>query len=166
MKMFKFLFCFFLAFHCWAQKLHHLVIASQGINAKITNGMIVSQSVGQVNGTIGTYKSSNLIIGQGYIKSFGIAKNASPIQEVVSVIEYPNPVIDLANFQFSSSIGTTVNFSLFDSRGRLVYYKEAELVQNNFSIDLSRVSEGLYFAKITSLNNTFFKIKNETIEST
>lgn len=156
MKIFKFLICFFLAFHCWSQKLHHHVIASQGINAKITNGMIVSQSVGQVNASIGNYKNSKLIIGQGYIQSFGIVKNIFPIQEVVSMIEYPNPIIDLANFQFSSFVGTTVNFSLFDSRGRLVNNKEVELVQNNFSIDLSGVSEGIYFAKITSSKNTFF----------
>jgi hypothetical protein len=153
--MFKLLFCFLLTFQCWAQKLHHQVIASQGINSKISNGMIVSQSVGQVNASIGNYKNSKLIIGQGYIQSFGIAKNAAPVKEVVSMIAFPNPVIDLANFQFSSPIGSVVSFALFDSRGRLVYSKEPELIQNSFAIDLSMVSEGLYFAKITSSNYTF-----------
>lgn len=153
--MFKFFLCFFIAVQCWSQKIHHQVIATQGANSKIANGMIVSQSVGQVNASIGNFKNSKLIIGQGYIQSFGIVKNTSPIKEEVSMVEYPNPVIDLANFQFSSLIGTTVDFSLFDSRGRLVYNKKVELIENYFAIDLSMVSEGLYFAKIAATNYTF-----------
>jgi len=71
------------------------------------------------------------------------------------MIAYPNPVLDVANFQFSSPIGTTATFFLFDSRGRLVYSKEVELTQNTFTINLSMVSEGVYFAKIATSNYTF-----------
>lgn len=153
--MYKFLFCLLLGSVCWGQKLHHQTIASQGGNSKIANGITVSQSVGQVNAAVGNYKNPQLIIGQGYIQSFGIAKSTSPIREIVAMMVYPNPVIDIANFQFSSTIGTSVNFYLFDSRGRLVYSKEAGLTQNNFAIDLSMVSEGVYFAKIETSNYTF-----------
>jgi hypothetical protein len=153
--MYKFLFFIFICLQCYGQKVHHQVIASQGVNAKISTDIIVSQSIGQVNAVVGNYKNPKLIIGQGYIQSIGVAKNASPVNEVVSMVQYPNPVIDLANFQFSSTIGTSVNFYLFDSRGRLVYSKEAELTQNNFAIDLSMVSEGVYFAKIETSNYTF-----------
>lgn len=71
------------------------------------------------------------------------------------MIEYPNPVLDVANFQFSSSVGTIATLYLFDSRGRLVYSKEVELTQNNFTIDFSMVSEGVYFAKIETSHYTF-----------
>lgn len=153
--MYKFLFCFLLASLSWGQRLHHQVIASQGINTKISNGMIVSQSVGQVNAAVGNFKNPKTIIGQGYIQSFGIAKNTSPIQEVVSMLVYPNPVTDIANFQFSSDIGTTATLHVFDSRGRLVFNQQGEPKQNILTHDLSQLSEGVYFAKIETSNHTF-----------
>lgn len=153
--MYKFLFCLLLGSVCWGQKLHHQTIASQGGNSKIANGITVSQSIGQVNVAVGNYRNSKLIIGQGYIQSFGIAKSTLPIRKIVTMMVYPNPVVDIANFKFSSEIVTSANFYLFDSRGRLVYSKEAELTQSNFAIDLSIISEGVYFAKIETSNYTF-----------
>ena len=153
--MYKFLFCFLLASVSWGQKLHHQVIASQGINTKISNGMIVSQSVGQANAAVGNFKNPKMIIGQGYIQSFGIAKNTSPIQDVVSMLVYPNPIIDTVNFQFSSDIGTTATLYVFDSRGRLVFNQQGEPKQNILTYDLSLLSEGVYFATIETSNYTF-----------
>lgn len=153
--MYKFLFCFLLVSVSWGQKLHHQGIASQGINTKIANGMIVSQSVGQANAAVGNFKNPKIIIGQGYIQSFGIAKNTSPIQEVVAMMVYPNPVIDTVNFQFSSDIGTIVTLYVFDSRGRLVYNQQGEPKQNTLTHDLSLLSEGVYFAKIETSTHTF-----------
>ena len=152
--MYNFLICLLLPSVCLGQKLHHQSIASQGFTTTIGKGIVVSQSVGQ-SSVIGTYKSGKLIIGQGYIQSIGLAKNSSSAIRPVSMVQYPNPVLDLANFQFSSSIGTIANLYLFDSRGRLVYSKEVELTQNNFTIDLSIVSEGVYFAKIETSHYTF-----------
>lgn len=153
--MYKFLFCFLLASVSWGQKLHHQVIASQGINTKITNGIIISQSVGQANAAVGNFKNPKMIIGQGYIQSFGIAKNTSPIQDVVSMLVYPNPIIDTVNFQFSSDIGTTATLYVFDSRGRLVFNQKGEPKQNILTHDLSLLSEGVYFAKIETSTHTF-----------
>ncbi len=154
MNMYKFLFSLLFTYGCWGQRIHHQSIASQGANVKVGSSIIVAQSVGQ-SSVIGTYKNGNLIIGQGYIQSIGLAKNSSSAIRPVSMVQYPNPVLDLANFQFSSSIGTIANLYLFDSRGRLVYSKEVELTQNNFTIDLSIVSEGVYFAKIETSHYTF-----------
>jgi hypothetical protein len=153
--MYKFLFCLLLASACWGQKLHHHTIASQGINAKITNSMIVSQSVGQSNVAVGNFKTSKLIIGQGYIQSFGIAKNTMPPQEVITMLVYPNPVIDIANFNFSSEIGAIAILDLFDSRGRLIFHQLVEPKQNSFTYDLSSLAQGVYFAKIETTNQSF-----------
>lgn len=152
--MVKLLFCFLLTFQCWAQKLHHQMIASQGKNVKLSNHLNVAQSVGQSSVT-GNFKNNKVIIGQGFIQSFGIAKSVSPNLNAVSMIVYPNPVVDVATFQFSSTIGDTVNCSLFDARGRLVHNKQNQVVQNSFTSDLSQLAEGVYFVKIASSNYTF-----------
>jgi hypothetical protein len=153
--MYKFLFCFLLVSVSWGQKLHHQTIASQGINSKISNGMIVSQSVGQINAAIGNFKNPKLIIGQGYIQSFGIAISTLPIREIVTMVVYPNPVVDIANFKFSSEIGMMATLDLFDSRGRLIVHHLVEPKNNSFTYDLSMLSEGVYFAKIAITNQTF-----------
>lgn len=151
----KILFFFFLILnYSFAQRLHHQMISSQGTNVKLGNRLIVLQSVGQCS-NIGNYRNSKLVIGQGFIQSFAVSKNPVPYSNSVSVIVYPNPVLDVANFQFSSSIGTIANLYLFDSRGRLVYSKEVTLAQNNFMIDLSMVSEGVYLTKIETPNYIF-----------
>jgi hypothetical protein len=153
--MYKFIFCFLLTSASWGQRIHHQVVASQGINTKINNGMIVSQSIGQVNAAVGNFKNLKIIIGQGYIQSFGIAKISSPILEVVSMRIYPNPVSGNVNFQFSSDIGTTATLYVFDSRGRLVFNQQGDPKQNILTHDLSQLSEGVYFAKIETSNHTF-----------
>jgi Secretion system C-terminal sorting domain len=153
--MCKFLFSFLIASACWGQKIHHQAIASQGINTKITNGMKVSQSVGQVNAAVGNYKNSKLFIGQGYIQSYGIAKNNLTIQEVITMLIYPNPVMDIVNFKFSSEIGTIVTLDLFDNRGRLIIHQQVEPNDNSFTYDLSELAQGVYFAKIETTNQTF-----------
>ncbi len=117
--------------------------------------MIVSQSIGQVNAAIGNYNNSKLIIGQGYIQSFGKPKNMSPLQEIITMIVIPNPVIDNVNFKFSSDIGSTATLYVFDSRGKLIYNQLGEPQQNNLTYDLSLLSEGVYFATIETLNYTF-----------
>jgi hypothetical protein len=153
--MYKFLFCLLITSYSWGQKLHHQSIASQGINSKITNGMIISQSVGQVNASVGNFKNPKLIIGQGYIQSFGIAKSTLTIREIVTIKVYPNPVVDIANFKFSSEIGTIVTLDLFDSRGRLIIHQLVAPKDNSFTYDLSELAQGVYFAKIETTNQTF-----------
>jgi len=153
--MYNFLFCLILASACWGQKIHHQTIASQGVNTNITNEMLVSQSIGQVNAAIGNFISPKLILGQGYIQSFGLLKNTMSIQEVVTMIVYPNPVIDIANFQFSSDIGSKTTLYLFDNRGRLIYNQIGKPKQNILIHDLSILSEGVYFAKIETSKHTF-----------
>ncbi|WP_310595688.1 T9SS type A sorting domain-containing protein [Flavobacterium sp.] len=148
------LFIFFCC-SCWSQKLHHQVISAQGANLKIANGMFVSQSIGQVNSSIGNFKNPKLIIGQGYIQSFAIASTSVPTQKSVTVIVYPNPVYEIVNFKFSSPIGTSTTLYLFDSRGRLVFSQRDEFIQDILSVNVSSLSEGVYFAKITSSIYTF-----------
>ena len=153
--MYKFLFCLLITSYSWGQKLHHQSIASQGVNSKITNGMTVSQSIGQVNAAVGNFKNPKLIIGQGYIQSFGIAKSTLPILEIVTMMVYPNPVVDIANFKFSSEIGMIATFDLFDNRGRLIVHQLVGPKNNSFKYDLSMLSEGVYFAMIETTNQTF-----------
>ena len=139
----------------WSQKIHHQVVSSQGVTQKLPNGMIVAQSVGQANAAIGNFKNNTMAIGQGYIQSYGKAKFTSPTKTLISVVAYPNPVVDQVNFKFSSNVGTTAIISLFDNRGRLVHSEKQAIDQEAASLSLAFLAEGVYFAKIETKDHHF-----------
>ncbi len=153
--MYKFIFCFFLSFTSWSQKLHHQIITSQGISSQSTNDIIVLQSVGQVNAVIGNFINSKLIIQQGYIQSPNRIKNNSLFKEAGLMIVYPNPIINNVIFKFSHEISDNAVLYLFDSTGKLAYQQLTEPKENSFTYDLSLISEGVYFAKIETSKHTF-----------
>lgn len=131
----------------FAQKIHHQMIASQGINTKLSNGIKVKQSVGQQS-AIGTYSSSKAIVVQGYIQSMVSSSKTSPVITATTAVVYPNPFTDVLNFRFSSPIEGNVRATIFDVRGRLVYSKTTTPILNVVTISELYFSEGTYFVKI------------------
>ena len=59
---------------------------------------------------------------------------------------YPNPVSDLANFQFVIGNNQTVDFYIIDCMGRIIVNQEifANRGVNKFQLDLSNLAHGLY----------------------
>lgn len=153
--MHKIILFLFFCTTTWSQKIHHQVVSSQGVTQKLPNGMIVAQSVGQANAAIGNFKNNTMAIGQGYIQSYGKAKFTSPTKTLISVVAYPNPVVDQVNFKFSSNVGTTAIISLFDNRGRLVHSEKQAIDQEVASLSLAFLAEGVYFAKIETKDHHF-----------
>ncbi len=130
-----------------AQKLHHQMIASQGINTKLSNGMKVNQSVGQQS-AIGNYSSSKGIVGQGYIQSMVSVSKTNLAKTAITAVVYPNPFTDILNFKFSAPIEGNVKATIFDVRGRLVYSKETTPVSNVVTISELYFSVGTYFVRL------------------
>lgn len=131
----------------FAQKLHHQMIASQGINAKLSNGMKVNQSVGQQS-AIGNYSSSKGIVGQGYIQSMVSVSKTNTVAVAITAVVYPNPFSDVLNFKFSAPIKGNVQVTIFDVRGRLIYSKETIPISNGVTLSELYFSEGTYFVKL------------------
>lgn len=131
----------------FAQKLHHQMIASQGTNTKLSNGMLVNQSVGQQS-AIGNYSSSKGIVGQGFIQSMVSISKTTPVITAITAVVYPNPFTDVLNFRFLAPIEGNVQVTIFDVRGRLIYSKETTPVSNVVTISELYFSEGTYFVKL------------------
>jgi hypothetical protein len=152
--MYKTLLFLFCCLSSYGQKLHHQAITSQGANVPLANNTIVSQSIGQ-SGSIGNFRTKTVVVGQGYIQSLGVVKFSNPLPNTLSVAVYPNPVIDVATFKFSSNLESTLAINFFDARGRLVYKHKVQVNQNYLSISLSALSAGIYFVKFETPNTTF-----------
>ena len=149
----KTILLFLLSFSCFSQKLHHQMLSSQGGTKHTSNGFVVRQTVGQLS-AIGNYKSSNLVVGQGFQQSNKMRPGALPITSITTTT-YPNPFIDKVNFQFSSPVKGIIKISLFDILGRLVFSAEKLPINNILTIDNLFFPEGEYFAKLTANNFTY-----------
>jgi hypothetical protein len=139
--------CLFLGMSLFAQKLHHQMISTQGVNTKLKNGMLINQSVGQQS-AIGNYVSSKVNVGQGYIQSQKMVKTVKAVPETISTIVYPNPFSDVLNFKFSSTIEGNIKITIFDVRGRLIYSQEQSSVENILTLTSLNFAEGTYFVKL------------------
>lgn len=86
-----------------------------------------------------------------------ITETIAAIDEVASLgLEItPNPTTDFANILLENQINGTVE--LFDIAGKLLSINS--LNSNQFSLDLSTQSQGMYFVKITDTENNIFETR-------
>ena len=104
----------------YSQDLHHQMLSSQGSSQTLTNGLYVSQTIGQQS-VIGTYTVDGKTYGQGFQQSLWSKYISSSVNNTITTITFPNPFISSINFQFSQPIKETISVALFDVRGRLFF---------------------------------------------
>lgn len=70
----------------------------------------------------------------------------------VEMSAYPNPVHDVLNIDFNTSLQKTYTISLMDIQGRIVYTKafESEIGLNHIELNVSEYNKGIYFGYLTS----------------
>ncbi|MET0946429.1 MAG: hypothetical protein ABWY22_13535, partial [Flavobacterium sp.] len=71
------------------QELHHQMLSAQGSSKHLTNGMVVSQTIGQQS-VLGNYKRNNLVIGQGFQQNIFNRHALYKIPIEIKTITYPN----------------------------------------------------------------------------
>ena len=140
----------FLSSFSFGQTLHHQMISAQGGNATTQSGIVVKYTIGQQSVT-GT-KTGNVIVQQGFQQSNWdkiIANNVV----LINTTTFPNPYIDIINFQFSQTIGDNVSLIVFDVLGRQVYSNTVQIFENKTSANLQALQSAEYFVQLS--NNTF-----------
>jgi hypothetical protein len=140
----------FLSSFSFGQTLHHQMISAQGGNATTQSGIVVKYTIGQQS-VAGT-KIGNVIVQQGFQQSNWdkiIANNVV----LINTTTFPNPYIDIINFQFSQTIGDNVSLIVFDVLGRQVYSNTLQIFENKTSANLQALQSAEYFVQLS--NNTF-----------
>ena len=145
------IFILFITANGFSQTLHHQMLSAQGGNATTQSGIVVKYTVGQQSVT-GT-KTGNLIVQQGFQQSFWDKMIATNNVALINTITYPNPYVDVINFQFSQSIGDSVSLLVFDVLGRQVYANTIQINDNKISVNLQELHSAEYFVQLS--NNTF-----------
>jgi hypothetical protein len=133
-------------------------ILATGSNASGSGGS-VSYSVGQVVYTTNT--GTNSSVAQGVQQPFEISVVTS-IEQAKSISlqcsAYPNPTIDFLTLKVENFQLSTLNFQLFDIRGKLLVSKKVE--NSETTIAMSNFVSATYFLKVTQANKEIktFKI--------
>lgn len=137
-------------FSIYSQRLHHQMFSSQGGTTITQTGVIIKYSVGQQSVT-GT-KTGNVIVQQGFQQSKWdkiISKN----EVFVNIVTFPNPYVDLINFQFSQAVGENVSLLVYDVLGRQVFSNTLQIFENKTSVNLQVLQSAEYFIQLS--NNIF-----------
>lgn len=146
----RYLFLLFFSISIHSQVLHHQMLSSQGSSSKTSNGILVKQTIGQLS-TSGNYDSDNLTIGQGFQQS-NWQKYIAASKKIASanIITFPNPFIDIINFQFGEIVNEVVSIYIFDVSGRIVFRQTKQVDSNILSIDLSSLPRSGYLIRLKS----------------
>lgn len=151
-----FLFLFTITFQ--GQVLHHQMISSQGNSTKMSNGLIVKQTVGQQSLT-GTSKNNNYVVMQGFQQSVWAKYIASSKIEAIDGIKtiiYPNPFTANVNFQFSKPITGIINVTIYDVLGRLILEENKNAIESILTLDLSFLPTSVYLIRLQTSNLNYF----------
>jgi hypothetical protein len=139
---------------CFSQNVHHQMISSQGKNASVTNGIIISQTIGQQSLT-GT-SINGVIVQQGFQQNnWSKIITAVPTTSIVTTT-YPNPFVDIITFQFSTTPSNLVRIEIYDILGRLLFNEKIEVTDFKTSIIPMQLPSAEYLVKITAPNYTYF----------
>ena len=140
----------------YSQDLHHQMLSSQGDSKQLSNGMYVSQTIGQQS-VIGNYTREGKTYGQGYQQSVWSKYIQSTVNNPITTVVYPNPFVSTINFQFSQPIKERIKMELFDVRGRLIFQTEQLPTDNLLTVELPNLASSNYLVKLTASNYTYYK---------
>jgi hypothetical protein len=148
------LLLFFIGLSVRGQALQRQMISAQGKSTLLTNGMWVSQTIGQQS-AIGNH-SNGFTVGQGFQQSKWEKYVSNNIIKSISTITYPNPFVSSVNFKFSQPISDKIQISVFDIRGRIVFQEQKYASETVLNINLSTLASSNYLVRLTASNFIYY----------
>ena len=142
-----------------SQELHHEIISSQGKSVELDSGIYVSQTIGQHS--IASYSIDNLTVQQGYQQSFWSSLINTNEEFSTEINFYPNPTIDIVNFNFSNLESSELNVLVFDYAGRVLITTKINIEDYKTKLDLSGLPSGSY---LIYLNTNKFNYHTKIIK--
>ena len=139
----------------YSQELHHQMLSAQGTSKELSNGIYVSQTIGQQS-VIGNYTKDGKTYGQGYQQSVWSKYISTNSNNTITTVTYPNPFVSTINFQFSQTIKEPISVSIFDIRGRLIFSHENQAFGNILTIDLPNLASSNYLVRLSAPNYTYY----------
>ena len=135
-------------------QLHHQMISSQGSTSTTSEGIVVTQSIGQQSIT-GNSEVAGLVYGQGFQQSIWTRLVNSNDQNFM-VEYYPNPFFDQVTFKFTNMSDEIITIDIFDVAGKQVFSKRKNVVEDKLILQLGSLSGGAYLVRLYNEKKTFY----------
>ena len=142
-----------------SQEIQREVISSQGESVELDSGIYVTQTIGQHS--VASYSIDNLTVQQGYQQSFWSSLINTNEEFSTEINFYPNPTIDIVNFNFSNLESSELNVLVFDYAGRVLITTKINIEDYKTKLDLSSLSSGSY---LIYLNTNKFNYHTKIIK--
>ena len=140
----------------FSQSLHHQMLSAQGTSTTLSNGVFVSQTIGQQS-VIGNSTRDGVTYGQGFQQSaWSKYIKQNDTLSSITTTTYPNPFVQTIHFQFSKSITDLIAVMFYDIRGRLIYQESKLAVENILTIELPQLATSNYLVKLSAPNYTYY----------
>jgi hypothetical protein len=132
------------------------MLSAQGASVSLSNGMYVSQTIGQQSVT-GNYTKEDFTYGQGYQQSlWGKYIKGNSTASAITTTTYPNPFITTIHFQFSQPITDVVGITVFDIRGRLIFQTEKKPDETLLTVELPQLASSNYLVRLQATNYMYY----------
>ncbi len=136
------------------QVLHHQMVSSQGTSKILSDGTVISQTIGQQSLT--GISNKYYVVIQGFQQSFWGKYIASNPVETIITTTFPNPFVQTVNFEFSKVITEEININVFDLGGRLVFQQKKKPDDLILTITLPLLQSSEYLVRLSTSNFTHF----------
>lgn len=132
-----------------AQVIHHQMISSQGATIHLSNGMIVTQTIGQTSniGGFNDYYTKGI---QGF-QQFVLFNNVDLPDSRVSknLNAYPNPFKTFVNIDIPNrTIGSQYEYILYDITGKIIKRHRSTIESADITIDLEYLPNTTYILNV------------------
>lgn len=138
----------------YGQSISRQTIASQGASTVLSNGIFISQSIGQQS-VIGNYKG-DVNLNQGFQQSQWNRLISSNPPKLISTLIYPNPFLSTIYFQFSEPVLQPIAVAIFDVTGKLVHATTKSALNSILQLDLQNLAVGVYFVRLQSASFQYY----------
>ena len=135
-------------------QLHHQMISSQGSTSTTSEGIVVTQSIGQQS-IIGNSEVAGLVYGQGFQQSIWTRLINSNDQNFMAEY-YPNPFFDQVTFRFTNTSDEIITIDIFDVAGKQVYSKRKNVIEDKLILQLGSLSGGAYLVRLYNEKKIFY----------
>lgn len=144
-----------MGFIAQAQDLHHQALSAQGTSTVLTNGMYVSQTIGQQS-VVGNQEVAGKMVGQGFQQALWDNYIKMNAQNNMTTITYPNPFVETVHFQFSQPVDGPIAIAVFDIRGRLIFQEKRQAENQLLTLNLNHLPASNYLVQLTASDYSYY----------
>ncbi len=149
--LFCYINCIAIQTVAYSQKVQRQTVSAQGGVHTIANGLVFSQSIGQMS-VVGTSKTSTFTFQQGFQQLLVAGVNNLISVPDFSVTLFPNPVTDSFTLTMTNAPKEPITIKIINIMGQVLYQGQMASFQSQMTIPFASYPGGTYLVQLFAGN--------------